>query len=247
MTLLQSKRRNLTKKKQFSLLWKVVSLLFVIIVISFFLYYINIMIKQNEISISTTTTTFSPLNFENHHGNITTKTKYQQEAVIKSSVLEPSSLRIVATPPPTTPPTMMKVAFAITITKDGKFQDGAAVLAYSIIESFKNDPIDISFVAFVHPNVTTSRPYLRQIGFSVIEAPTPINVSAIKGKFLREHINDKAGCCGAAELIKLYSYRFAPDLLIVNKLHRLTDFDWVVHLDADVIITKVSLTPYPPL
>jgi hypothetical protein len=110
----------------------------------------------------------------------------------------------------------MKVAFAITITKDGKFQDGAAVLAYSIIESFKNDPVEISFVAFVHPDVSTSRPYLRQIGYSVIEAPTPINVSAIQGKFLREHINDKAGCCGAAELIKLYSYRLILSLLPSN-------------------------------
>jgi hypothetical protein len=109
-------------------------------------------------------------------------------------------------PIPTKPP-LMKVAFAITITKDGRFQDGAAVLAHSIIKAFQHDPIEISFVAFVHPNVTTSRPFLRRIGFSVIEAPTPINVSAIQGKFLREHINDKAGCCGAAELIKLYSYR----------------------------------------
>jgi hypothetical protein len=110
-------------------------------------------------------------------------------------------------PSPTKAP-LMKVAFAITITKDGRFQDGAAVLAHSIIESFQHEPIDISFVAFVHPNVSTSRAYLRKIGFFVIEAPTPINVSAIRGKYLREHINDKAGCCGAAELIKLYSYRW---------------------------------------
>lgn len=156
------------------------------------------------------------------------------------------------TPYPHTIPPLMKVAFAITITKDGKFQDGAAVLAYSIIESFKNDPIEISFIAFVHPNVSTSRPYLRQIGYSVIEAPTPINVSAIKGKFLREHINDKAGCCGAAELIKLYSYRLALITLLSSlvTIFRLTDFEWVVHLDADVIVTQVlnditiALTPF---
>lgn len=37
--------------------------------------------------------------------------------------------------------------------------------------------------------------------------PTPVNESAIQGKFLRDHINDKAGCCGAKELLKLYSYR----------------------------------------
>jgi hypothetical protein len=68
-----------------------------------------------------------------------------------------------------------RIAFAITITKDGPFQDGAAVLAYSIISSFaNNDEYDISLLAFVHPNVSTSRPVLKKIGFHVIEAPTPI-------------------------------------------------------------------------
>jgi hypothetical protein len=62
----------------------------------------------------------------------------------------------------------------------------------------------------------------------VIETPTPVNVSAIRGKWLREHINDKAGCCGAAELIKLYAYR-------------MVEFDWVIHLDADVLIFQVTL------
>jgi alpha-N-acetylglucosamine transferase len=59
----------------------------------------------------------------------------------------------------------------------------------------------------------------------VIETPTPINETTIQGKFLREHINDKAGCCGAKELLKLYSYR-------------MTQFDWVVHVDVDVMFLK---------
>ena len=62
--------------------------------------------------------------------------------------------------------------------------------------------------------------------YRVIETPTPVNVSAIQGKWLREHINDKAGCCGAAELIKLYAYR-------------MVEYDWVIHLDADVLIFQV--------
>ena len=41
----------------------------------------------------------------------------------------------------------------------------------------------------------------------LILVPTPINSSAIKFDFLREKI-DKNGCCGAAELIKLNSYRW---------------------------------------
>ena len=62
-----------------------------------------------------------------------------------------------------------RIAYAITITKDGNVQDGAAVLAYSIYEaSLKGDDL-ISFVAFVHPTVTTSRPTLKKLGFHVIE------------------------------------------------------------------------------
>lgn len=47
------------------------------------------------------------------------------------------------------------------------------------------------------------------VKYRVIVTPNPVNESAIRGKFLREHINDKAGCCGAKELLKLYSYRYA--------------------------------------
>ena len=62
-----------------------------------------------------------------------------------------------------------KIAYAITITKDGDFQDGAAVLAYSIYLASKNGHEDISLISFVHPNVTTSRPVLKQLGFHIID------------------------------------------------------------------------------
>lgn len=115
-----------------------------------------------------------------------------------------------------------RYAYAITITKDGFFQDGAAVLAYSIMKYSQYVDYDISFIAFIHPNVTTSRPGLTRLGFHVIEVPIPINVSAIQFDFLREKIN-KNGCCGSSELIKLASYR-------------LMQYDRVIHLDADVIL-----------
>ena len=60
-----------------------------------------------------------------------------------------------------------RVAFAITITKDGFFQDGAAVLAYSIIKVSQDRNYEVSFIAFVHPNVTEARPLLRKIGFQL--------------------------------------------------------------------------------
>jgi hypothetical protein len=119
-------------------------------------------------------------------------------------------------------PRRPRIAFAITITRDGFFLDGAAVLAYSILRHSSQSPYSISLIAFVHPNVTTSRPGLKNLGFHVIEVPIPINVSAIQFDFLREKIN-KNGCCGSSELIKLTSYR-------------LLQYDKVVHLDADVIV-----------
>lgn len=123
-------------------------------------------------------------------------------------------------------PSRKRLAYVITITKDGPFQDGAAVLAYSIMKYAHSSPYDISLIAFVHPNVTTSRSGLRQLGFHVIEVPTPVNTSAIRFDFLREKI-DKNGCCGAAELIKLTSYRLL-------QYHR------VIHLDADTMFLNVS-------
>ncbi len=104
-------------------------------------------------------------------------------------------------------PKRKRIAYAITITKDGFFGDGAAVLVYSILKSSVNSAYDISFVAFVHPNVTLARAGLTKIGFHVIEVPIPINSSAIKFDFLREKIN-KNGCCGSSDMIKLSSYMF---------------------------------------
>jgi hypothetical protein len=49
--------------------------------------------------------------------------------------------------------------------------------------------------------------------------PTPIVSADIRGKFLREHI-DRNGCCGATELLKLYSYK-------------LVEYHRVVHVDMD--------------
>ena len=68
----------------------------------------------------------------------------------------------------------LKIAFAITITKDGSFQDGAAILAYSIHKAKMTLSHDVSLVAFIHPNVTLSRSTLQHIGYHVIEVPTPI-------------------------------------------------------------------------
>ena len=102
-----------------------------------------------------------------------------------------------------TPEKRMKVAVAITVTKDGPYLDGAAVLAHSVIMS--KSKYDIEFVAIVHPGVVTTRPALSQLGFKIMEFEQPIFSKEIEGEYLRKEI-DKSGCCGATELLKLRAY-----------------------------------------
>ena len=52
----------------------------------------------------------------------------------------------------------------------------------------------------------------------------PLDVTTIKGEFLREKIV-KNGCCGASELLKLYAWL-------------LTDYHRVVHLDMDSMVLQ---------
>ena len=138
-----------------------------------------------------------------------------------------------------------QIAYAITLTKDGFFQDGAAVLAYSIYNVSRNVDFDITLLAFVHPNVTQARPLLIKMGFHVIVAPTPIYPPAIRYEFLRTKI-DKNGCCGSAELIKLNSYRlleydYGKNCMCFcvyesNRFVVCLFFVLVVHLDADTYL-----------
>jgi len=122
-----------------------------------------------------------------------------------------------ATLPPTPP--RLKIAVAVTVTVDGPYLDGAAVLQHSI--RMTNSIHDVSMVAIVHPGVVTTRPALAKLGFEVIEFPPPITSAEIKGKHLRETI-DKSGCCGTLELLKLYAWK-------------LEQFDRVLAMDMDTI------------
>lgn len=58
----------------------------------------------------------------------------------------------------------------------------------------------------------------------LLERDIPVDITTIKGKYLREHIA-KNGCCGATELLKLYAWL-------------LTDYHRVVHLDMDSMVVQ---------
>jgi hypothetical protein len=80
-----------------------------------------------------------------------------------------------------------KVAFAITVTKDGPYLDGAAVLKQSVINTKPTIPYD--FVAIVHPGVTETRAGLIALGFRIKEFDPPILAKEIRGEKLRETID----------------------------------------------------------
>ena len=117
------------------------------------------------------------------------------------------------------------VAFAITMTRDGPYVDGAAVLAQGVRRAhrlsrgpgaatdddalrgddaaFAAAPYDAALVALVHPSVSNdTRARLAFCGWRVLERPTPVALDEIRGTALREKIAS-TGCCGADELIKV--------------------------------------------
>lgn len=120
-----------------------------------------------------------------------------------------------------------KIAYAITVTKDGPFVDGALVLGYSALkvhDSNKgyNSVFDADLVAFVVPSVVTSRPILQAYGWKIIEKTLPVELDEIENKNYAQSMKD-SGCCGADEFLKLWAYT-------------LTDYHRVVHLDMDSVI-----------
>lgn len=58
-----------------------------------------------------------------------------------------------------------KIAYVISVTSDGPYMDGAAVLAYSINKANKQSQHPYDLIALVHPNVTTSRKALELSGW----------------------------------------------------------------------------------
>jgi hypothetical protein len=88
---------------------------------------------------------------------------------------------------PTVPILKKTIAYAITVTKDGPFVDGAIVLGYSALKvhdrslGYKSN-YNAELVAFVVPSVVTSRPLLESHGWKIIERPLPVSLDEIENK-----------------------------------------------------------------
>lgn len=124
-------------------------------------------------------------------------------------------------------PKKKRIAYAITVTKDGPFLDGALVLGHSAKKV--HDPAkgyvsnyEADLVAFVAPGVVKAKQILEANGWLVLERRVPVEIDEIVNRAYAELMRN-SGCCGADEFLKLWAYT-------------LTDYHRVVHLDMDSII-----------
>ena len=125
--------------------------------------------------------------------------------------------------------TRKKIAYAITVTKDGHFLDGALVLGHAarkVHDSSKGyiSKYDADLIAFVAPGVVTARPVLEAYGWRILEKKLPVELADIQNRDYAERMKN-SGCCGADEFLKLWAYT-------------LIEYHRVVHLDMDSIIFK---------
>ena len=74
------------------------------------------------------------------------------------------------------------IAYAITVTKDGPFVDGALVLGHAA-KKYHGPDYDVDLVAFVAPTVHTSRSVLEKFGWKILERQLPVK---IEGKLIEK-------------------------------------------------------------
>eukprot|EP00756_Hemistasia_phaeocysticola_P049022 Hpha_TRINITY_DN23449_c0_g1::TRINITY_DN23449_c0_g1_i1::g.113932::m.113932 len=122
------------------------------------------------------------------------------------------------------------VAYAITVTKDGPYVDGAAVLGHSILRQHRTggeSRYAAELVALVKPTCVRTKVQLRSLKVAgqewrILDRVCPIDLK----KTPKVYQDDAAGgCCGADELIKLHAWL-------------LTEYHRVVHLDMDTILLQ---------
>jgi hypothetical protein len=132
----------------------------------------------------------------------------------------------------TSPNAKANIAYAISLTGcdgDGLHVQGAAVLGHSIRLNSAANPQSTSkygykLFIFVHPDAVSCAKPFNDVGFEILVRETPVNVTDIRGEFLRTHVH-KIGCCGEKEYLKLYSYQ-------------LTEYPVVVHFDMDCVLLR---------
>ena len=98
------------------------------------------------------------------------------------------------------------------------------MLAESIRRATRRSAFGTALVAFCVADAPRAQTVLGALGWRVLVKGVPLDISTIRGEFLRGRIPN-AGCCGANELIKLYAFT-------------LTEYHRVVHLDIDMLVLQ---------
>jgi hypothetical protein len=119
-----------------------------------------------------------------------------------------------------------RIAVAITITRAGEthYSDLFAAISQSVYQWQLNSQYRIDKIAFVHVGAEEFVEKLRFWGFQVILKDIPVQVEELRNPQYKASA-PKSGCCGLAELIKLYAYT-------------LVDYYRVLHIDADVLVLR---------
>ena len=138
----------------------------------------------------------------------------------------------------------LTIAFAVTVTscESGSLADAAAVLKHSIHRASVHGRLggryNYNCIALYHPQAEECAAPLQDLGWKLVPRHVLVNVSDIRGDFLRKGIQGN-GCCGEKELIKLEAYT-------------LTDYPVVVHMDLDTMVLQpmddlfdIILSPTP--
>eukprot|EP00656_Telonema_subtile_P027927 TRINITY_DN30137_c0_g1_i1.p1 TRINITY_DN30137_c0_g1~~TRINITY_DN30137_c0_g1_i1.p1 ORF type:complete len:382 (-),score=77.92 TRINITY_DN30137_c0_g1_i1:163-1308(-) len=127
-------------------------------------------------------------------------------------------------PPAEVAPLHARVAVAASF--DPKYLDGARVLAQSVKQHMSQE-WPMQMYALIPPKAASDLKFIEQLkrfGYIPVQAGLKFKSDRIKGTHLREAI-DTSGCCGMAELSKLEALR-------------LTQFEWVLLIDADALVLK---------
>ena len=139
----------------------------------------------------------------------------------------------------TTTTKRVTIAYAISLVKCGDHQstaggliDAAIVMRHSIHLTHQHSKYDYKMYAIVHTNAQDCSQLLRDVGFEISVVDSPVQVSEIRGEYLKKSIH-KEWCCGADEFIKLYAYEL-PHPVIVH-----VDIDFAFYKPMDDLFDAI--------
>ena len=133
----------------------------------------------------------------------------------------------------------IQVAYAISLIKCSDKQssttgllDAATVLRHSVHQtSIRNkdsgSKYDYKMFAIVHKKAEHCSHLLKDLGFELIIKDSPVQISEIRGEYLRKNVH-KEWCCGADEFVKLHAYTIHDHPIVV---HTDIDFMYVKPMD----------------